>query len=308
MNGDSVVFLERRKQSAPIDFTDRRIAERRRQRNASFPLERRGLPAQATTHPRTSIDQRPTPIPGANRNKRNGQRLTPHPPWVTEFQEAVAPYWQAVLDCPILHEASAGTLSVHQMRGWMLELYPFIETFPKWLALNLTKADDTASRSFFIDNIRVEKRHAEQWVYMAKGFGIDSAELARVRPLPEVEAMTHWLWSINSRGSLAEGVAATSYAIEGVTQGIAKRTIQGFPHYEGREGISLDEKAYWWMEAHVSYDDLHPVEALEVIKRSALIEESQDRVRLAAQRSLEYMRLALQTCYTAYKGGPPNSG
>ena len=76
--------------------------------------------------------------------------------------------------------------------------------------------------------------------------------------------------------------------------------VKGFIKYHGRDGISLDKKAYWWMEAHAEYDDLHPLEALEMIKAHATSEELQEKVRHAAQRSLEYLYAALEACYQAY--------
>jgi pyrroloquinoline quinone (PQQ) biosynthesis protein C len=122
-----------------------------------------------------------------------------------------------------------------------------------------------------------------------------------VKPLAEVEALTHWLWSINTQGTLAEAVAATNYAIEGITQGIAKLTLKGFPHYEGVDGIHLERKAYWWMEAHVKYDDLHPQQALEIMKMYATTKELQEKVTFVTRRSLEYMLLAFETCYTQFQ-------
>jgi pyrroloquinoline quinone (PQQ) biosynthesis protein C len=187
------------------------------------------------------------------------------------------------------------------MRAWIIQLYPFIESFPKWIALNLTKIHDPLSRTFMIDNLRVEKKHAAQWVYMAQGFGIPREELCSVQPLPEVEALTHWLWSVNTQGTLAEGVAATNYAIEGVTQDIAKLMLKGFPHYEGVEGVHLDKKVYWWAEAHARYDDLHPAQALEIMKLYATTKELEQKVMFAARRSLEYLLMALETCYTHFQ-------
>ena len=49
--------------------------------------------------------------------------------------------------------------------------------FPKFLAEALIKAEDEYSRSFLIDNIRVEKAHAEHWIWMGEGFGIPRAEM-----------------------------------------------------------------------------------------------------------------------------------
>ena len=223
--------------------------------------------------------------------------FTPHPAWILDMNRRLEPYRNAILESRLVREASAGTLPVRKMRTWIIQLYPFIETFPKWIALNITKTHDARSRGYMIDNVRVEKRHAEQWVYMAQGFGIDPYVLYSVQPLPEVEALTHWLWSINTRGSLAEAVGATNYSVEGVTQDIAKSTVKGFPRYDRLEGVHLDKKAYWWMEAHGRYDDLHPLQALEVMKIYAPTKELQEKVIFATQRSFEYFLMALEACY-----------
>lgn len=237
---------------------------------------------------------------GTHKPTKGMKGFTPDPAWIVGMKRSIEPAWNAILECKLVQGASTGTLPMRQMRAWLLQLYPFIETFPKWIALNIAKSADPVSRGFMIDNIRVEKRHAEQWVHMAQGFGIDPAELYSVDPIPEVDAMTHWLWSINTRGTLAEGVGATNFAIEGVTQGISKLTVKGFPFYDGREGVRLDKKAYWWMEAHARYDDLHPVQALEIIKRYAVTKEDQEKVTFATKRSLEYMLMALEACYARF--------
>ena len=236
---------------------------------------------------------------------RRGKKLTPHPAWIFDLRQQIEPTWNAILNCRLIREASAGTLSLPQMRAWLLQLYPFIETFPKWIALNIPKTQDAMSRDFLIDNVRVEKRHAEQWMYMAEGFGIKRHDLLTVKPLAEVEALTHWLWSINTQGSLAEAVAATNYAIEGITKDIAVVTVKGFPQYEGVDGIHLDRKAYWWMKAHAKYDDVHPQQALEIIKLYATTKDLQDKVAFVTHRSLEYMLLAFETCYTHFQNPAP---
>ena len=210
----------------------------------------------------------------------------------------LAPYRNAILESKIVQEASTGILPLKKMRTWIIQMYPFIETFPKWVALNITKTHDARSRGYMIDNVRVEKRHAEQWINMAQGFGIDPYVLYTVQPLPDVEALTHWLWSINTRGSLAEAVGATNYSIEGVTQDLAKLMVKGFPHYDGMEGVRLDKKAYWWAEAHSRYDDLHPKEALEVMITYATTKELQEKTVFATQRSYEYLLMASEACYT----------
>lgn len=241
-----------------------------------------------------------------HRGIRKWKGFTADPPWVMELKEEVAPHWQAILDCPLVREATEGTLSLEQMQAWLVQLYPFIEAFPKWIALSIAKAQDPVSRAFMIDNVRVEKRHAEQWVHMAEGFGVEARELFTVRPIPRVEALTHWLWSINTQGTLPEAVSATNFAIEGVTHDISTTVVKGFPKYEGREGLRLTKKAYSWMQAHAAYDDLHPIQALHVMKLYTNSKDMEGKVIFAAKRSLEYMLMALNACYTEFP--PDKSG
>ena len=238
---------------------------------------------------------------GGRKGLKGQRNFTPDPPWIVDLKRQIEPYRKAILECRLVQQASAGTLSLPQMRAWLVQLYPFIESFPNWIALNLTKIHDPLSRTFMIDNLRVEKKHATQWVYMAEGFGIPREELYSVQPLPEVEALTHWLWSVNTQGTLAEGVAATNFAIEGVTQGIATLTLKGFPRFKRLEGVHLERKAYWWMEEHARYDDLHPAQALEIMKLYTTTKELEEKVAFAARRSLEYLLMALETCYTHFQ-------
>jgi pyrroloquinoline quinone (PQQ) biosynthesis protein C len=203
----------------------------------------------------------------------------------------------------LVQETSSGALSLEQVKGWSIQFYPFIELFPQFMATYLAKATDPMSRGFLIDNLRVEKRHADQWIDMAKGFGVPKEDLFTTPIIPEVEALTHWMWSITNRGSFVEAVAATNYAIEGVTQGIATIMVKGFMKYQGQDGVFLDKRAYMWMEAHSAYDDLHPYQALEIMKLHATTSEIQQKVTHAAQRSLEYLFLALEACYAFYRSG-----
>ncbi len=234
-----------------------------------------------------------------------GYELTPDPEWVQSLREFIDPYWKELLESEWADGVSSGRLTVPEMRGWILQVYPFIHAFPKFLAEALIKVEDDYARSYFIDNIRVEKAHAEHWLWMGQGFGLDRQEMLDVaegtRPvLRDVQSLTDWLWFINTKGSLAEAVAATSFAIEGVTGDLSRRIITGFESYRDREGVEMGPKTYKWMREHAKYDDEHPKIALEVIKRYATTERMQSRVMTAAKRSLQLLHLALHTSYRAY--------
>ncbi|MBI1394904.1 MAG: hypothetical protein GC151_02900 [Betaproteobacteria bacterium] len=234
-----------------------------------------------------------------------GYELSPHPQWVESLQEFIKPYWDELLNSEWAEAVSSGRMTVPEMRGWILQLYPFIHAFPKFLAEALIKVEDEYARSYFIDNIRVEKAHAEHWIWMGQGFGLDKQEMLDVaegnkQVLRDVQSLTDWLWYINTKGSLAEAVAATSFAIEGVTGDLSRRILPGFESYRDREGVDMGPKTYKWMREHAKYDDEHPKIALEVVKRYAGAERMQARVMMAAKRSLQLLNLALHTSYKAY--------
>jgi pyrroloquinoline quinone (PQQ) biosynthesis protein C len=231
--------------------------------------------------------------------------ISPHPQWIGALDGFVAPYWREAMHSDWAEGVANTSLTVAEMRGWLLQLYPFIHTFPKFLAEALTKVEDDYSRSFLIDNIRVEKAHAEHWLWMGEGFGLDRSEMIGLadgnKPvLRDVQSLTDWLWYINAKGSLAEAVAATSYAVEGLTGDLARKVIAGFEAYRGHDGVDMKPKTYKWMREHVQYDDAHPIIALEVVKRYAVSEKLQNRVMLAAKRSVQLLHNALMTAYTAY--------
>ena len=228
------------------------------------------------------------------------RRFSSHPDWLTALISEIETYQRAIWECPLVTQTSRGELSLAQMRGWLIQLYPFIETFPQWIALNITKTSDAFSRELLIDNVRVEKWHAQQWVHMAEGFGVSRQELHETPVLPKVEALTHYMWSVNLRGSIAESMSAMTYAIEGTTQGIARAALQGFPQYEKMGGINLTKRAYTWMRNHARYDEAHPLEALEIIKRHTTSELEQLCIRRAAVRSLQYFLMAFEECYNVY--------
>src|SRR6185436_10643873 len=198
--------------------------------------------------------------------------LSPQPQWVDSLHGYVKPYWDELLQGEWAEGVACTRLSISEMRGWILQIYPFIHAFPKFLAEALIKVEDDDSRSFLIDNIRVEKAHAEHWIWMGMGFGLkkqDMLDLAEGnRPvLRDVQSLTDWLWFINTKGSLAEAVGATSFAIEGVAGDIARKVTAGFEAYRGQPGVEMGPKTYKWFREHAHYDDEHPKIALEIVKR-----------------------------------------
>ena len=227
------------------------------------------------------------------------------PQWVDSLNGYLKPYWDDLLQGDWCEGVANTRLTVPEMRGWILQTYPFIHAFPKFLAEGLIKVEDDYSRSFLIDNIRVEKAHAEHWIWMGQGFGLTRQEMLDAadgtKPvLRDVQSLTDWLWYINTKGSMAEAVAATSFAIEGVAGDIARKVVLGFEAYKDKPGVQMGPKTYKWFREHAHYDDEHPKIAMEIVKRYATTERMQTKVMLAAKRSVQLLHNALTTGYQAY--------
>jgi pyrroloquinoline quinone (PQQ) biosynthesis protein C len=232
--------------------------------------------------------------------------------WIDTLKDFVQPDWHDLVAGEWAGKVMSGAWSTDAMRGWFLQLYPFIHAFPKFLAEALIKVEDEYSRSFLIDNIRVEKAHAEHWLWMGEGFGIPRADMMALargdRPLlRDVQSLTDWIWYINAKGSLAEAVAATSFAIEGATGDLTRALLKGFEAYGARPGVTMNPRTTKWFRNHAKYDDEHPRIALNIVARYARTEHARMKVMTAARRSLQLLNLALLTSSSAYSAGA-NSG
>jgi len=229
--------------------------------------------------------------------------ITAHPAWVEELVAFLEPYGQRITQHEFFGAMADGSLGLERWQRALVHFYPLIETFPQYMALNLAKVPAGSSiwnnraRHWLILNIGQERVHANWWKQWAKGFGVPGDMLEQeVHPPASMDAINSYLWRVCSYGSLAEGMSATNFAVEGPTGQWTKRIKDALLSYRGMPGVDINEKTMAWVAAHADYDDLHPHEALEVIKAFAITPEEQMRVRQAAKRAMEYYAMALDCC------------
>ncbi len=130
---------------------------------------------------------------------------------------------QSVLDHELWATMREVRLDHASTANFMVGVWPFIERFPGFMALNLLKTrygrslGDDLARRWLVRNIRVEQNHAEYWLNWAEGAGVPRSEVLNTRPAHGTQT-----WPTGARKSapsevLAAGMMATNYAIEGVT-------------------------------------------------------------------------------------------
>lgn len=221
-------------------------------------------------------------------------QVTPHPSWVAQLDAVLEPYREAILDTPIVVEASENHLTEGKIQDFLVAFYPIIRDFPQWLQLLLDRSPEEG-QAFFRDNIRVEKRHDAMWRAMGDGFNVPRTRFQVPEPMiPETRAFHNYLTSMCRTAEFATAVGAVNYAVEGVAQKISEKALRGLGKNE-----KIGPRGRWWLEEHAKYDDEHPIQALEIIKSCVAKGENPDDVSAASAKSLGLMREAMLASYGA---------
>jgi pyrroloquinoline quinone (PQQ) biosynthesis protein C len=237
--------------------------------------------------------------------KRYRLEITPHPPWAQAFWDELLPLKDRVVNHPFFLKISTGELPIEQCRRGLVHFYRVVENFPKYMALNLAKTTPklrpghAEAKAWLIHNIYVERSHADLWREWAEGFGCTGEQLDRAVPSPVMDALHNYLWRIGTHGSLAEGIGATNLAVEWPTGEWAPHLLEAAQLYGKRGLADVTPQSMAWLEAHATYDDVHPYEAMELIKRCAVTVEDRQLALDAACRGLQYYLLALDDALDA---------
>jgi pyrroloquinoline quinone (PQQ) biosynthesis protein C len=227
--------------------------------------------------------------------------LTSYPRWLQEVVRDTAPDKQRVVNHPVFAMMRDGTLSQAQIQKFLSGVWLTIERFPQFMAMNLQKMQFGDShgadmaRRFLIQNIRVEQKHADHWLAWAQATGLNLADLKKANNCVEEQALAHWCWYVCAQPSLAVGVAATNYAVEGAT-GEWAYLVCSTDKYANSFPDSCRVSAMRWLRVHAEYDDTHPWEALDIVATLLGGEPSEsdvDAIRTAVRTSYNYMELAV---------------
>jgi len=219
-------------------------------------------------------------------------QVTTHPTWVAELDAAMEPQRAAILDTPVVVQASENQLAETKIQNFLVAFYPIIRDFPEWLGLLLDRSP-VEGQAFFRENIRVEKRHDAMWRAMGDGFGVPRERFQiPERMIPATQEFHRYLTMMCGTANFAAAVGAVNYAVEGVAQKISEKALRGLSKNQ-----KIGPRGRWWLEEHAKYDDEHPVQALEIIKACVAQGDDVDEVTSASVRSLGLMRAAMVASY-----------
>ncbi|MGH8117502.1 MAG: TenA family transcriptional regulator [Rhodanobacteraceae bacterium] len=196
--------------------------------------------------------------------------LSSYPQWAQDVVGEREEAKQSVVDCELVWKFCERTVEPEEARNFLVGLWPVIEGFPGYMARSLLKTrygrseGDNLARRWLVRNIRVEQNHAEYWLNWAEGHGIARKDvLGAVLPAGS-QVLADWCLDISSRGTLAAGLTATNYAVEGATGEWARRIYESSEYTDGFPEATR-KASLRWLQLHAAYDDEHPWEALEIV-------------------------------------------
>ena len=230
--------------------------------------------------------------------------LGSYPTWAQDLVGECHAAKQEVLGHEVFRLMRTATIDPVTTRNFMVAIWPFIERFPSYMAMNLLKTKfgrsqgDNMARRWLVRNIRVEQNHAEYWVDWAEGSGVSREDLFNGAVPAACDVLPKWCEEVSTSDSLAAGMIATNYAVEGVT-GEWAHQIYNSEAYQNSLPLVGRKTTLKWLNLHAEYDDKHPWEALEIV--CALVGDNPNSItvkhlRECVQRSYMAMRIVGDVC------------
>lgn len=199
------------------------------------------------------------------------EQLSSYPIWAQDMVADCESTKKNVVNHELFALMREAQLDEESTSNFMIGIWPVIERFPGYMAMNLLKtsfgrsAGDNLARRWLVRNIRVEQNHAEYWLNWAEGEGVAREKVLNTRwSSHESRVLADWCEEVSRSGTLAAGIAATNYAIEGAT-GEWCQLIYDSQSYRNHLPADMRTGGLRWLQLHAAYDDTHPWEALEIV-------------------------------------------
>lgn len=196
--------------------------------------------------------------------------LTSYPQWAQDMVGECEGAKQEVVNHEMWSKMRECRNDPQETLSFMAGLWPVIEGFPGYMAHSLLKTrygrseGDNLARRWLVRNIRVEQNHAEYWLNWAEGAGVSREEIFNGPTPAGTQVVARWCEEVSRHGTLAAGIAATNYAVEGATGEWAQRVYESSQYAESFPA-STRKASLRWLQLHAAYDDMHPWEALEIV-------------------------------------------
>ena len=226
--------------------------------------------------------------------------ITSYPTWVQQVVRDTHRDKMRVVEHELFALMRDAKLPLAAMQRFLIGVWPTIEQFPRFMSMNLKKvgygesAGEDMARRYLIHNIRVEQKHADHWLQWAASVDLTIDDLRHGAQIEGLSALAHWCWYVSDRSGLAVAIAATNYAVEGVT-GEWSCLVCSKSTYAESLPAQIRGPATRWLRVHAEYDDEHPWEALDIV--ATLLGHA------PSAREVQAVQSAIRSTYVYYAMG-----
>ena len=240
-----------------------------------------------------------------SRFERTGpiDQLSSYPTWAQDMVAACEGAKRDVVRHELFAQMREAQLGAEPTANFMVGIWPVIERFPAYMASSLMKTrygrseGDNMARRWLVRNIRVEQNHAEYWLDWADGAGVEREKVLNGWVPADAMTLANWCEEVSSRDSLAAGIVATNYAVEGATGEWSQLIYESETYRRSVPGAH----SLRWLKLHAAYDDEHPWEALEIVCTlvgTNPVSHQVAHLRECIRRSYVGMRILADRCIT----------
>lgn len=232
------------------------------------------------------------------------KELASYPQWLQDLVAETHSARQQVVAHPIFAAMSSAQIDPKAMRAFFVNGWPVIDQFPQYMGMNLQKLGPKETpgtrmaRRYLTRNIRIEQNHADYWVDWAAAHDVSRNLMQEASGPSLAYALSHWCWKSCNSDALPVAIAATNFAIEGVT-GEWSSLVCSSDALERSYPDEIRKRAMRWLKMHAHYDDAHPWEALDIVAtllgRAPRTQDVRD-VQRSVKNSYEYLKVSLDCC------------
>jgi pyrroloquinoline quinone (PQQ) biosynthesis protein C len=245
-----------------------------------------------------------------SRFERSGpiDQLSSYPVWAQEMVDACEKAKREVVEHELFTLMRDARLGTESTTTFMAGIWPVIERFPGYMASSLLKTrygrseGDNMARRWLVRNIRVEQNHAEYWLDWAEGAGVARERVVNGWVSADAMTLANWCEEVSASDTLAAGIVATNYAVEGATGEWSQRVYDSETYRDSMPNAA----SLRWLKLHAAYDDEHPWEALEIVCTLAGTNPAPQQVshfRECIRRSYAGMRILADRCLATSRYG-----
>ncbi len=202
--------------------------------------------------------------------------------FVKRLNETVDRY--AMLTHPFYQMWNEGKLTKEILAEYARQYYAHVKAFPTYVSAVHSNCDDLPTRQILLENLIEEEKgdenHPELWLRFAESVGADRDSVKNADLLGSTKATVDTLKSLSTQLDYRSGLAAL-YAYESQIPEVSRTKREGLKKFFGID----DEWSVSFFSVHEAADIYHRKSELDILTKSCITRESQEKVIASADKA-----------------------